>query len=454
MSKKRKGSRLTISEKKHVIDRREAGVPTRQVAREMGIYPSSVRYICNEIRDEVIEYIDEGKQNANMTRLILSESDCGSRGQKLFEYFEFNRSKGIDIHDKDLKFVANSIAWSNGDTSFRASDGYIYRWKKRWNVSERKMCGSAADVDMEVVNKFKEDILEVIRNYNARDIFNCYETAFNFKQSYRSTLAHKKEKKVKGHSSSAAKLRATLLLTVSLTGEKLEPLAIWNKVRKPRNYPGKYITNMRAWMTKNIFEEYLLELNDTMIAAERNILLLLDNASVHRTDMQFSNITLNFLPKNTTSETQPLDQGIIRSFKAKYRSLLSDYMQQAVYAAYQRGEHISMQQMLKNISIPMASDLARQAWDKITPETIEKCFKMAGIVKDPTATEQLADDEFLQSIIDQLAAPSDENGDDDEDDNAEYEEHCADMELEPATISPDTFSFFDFLRELVLDDLN
>jgi uncharacterized membrane protein len=114
-----------------------------------------------------------------------------------------------------------------------------------------------------------------------------------------------------------------------------------------------------------------------------------------------------------------------------------------------------MQQMLKNISIPMASDLAHQAWDKVTPETIEKCLKKAGIVTDPTATEQLADDELHQFIIDQLAAPADENGDeDDEDDNAEYEEHFEDMELEPATTGPDSFSFFDFLRALALDDLN
>jgi hypothetical protein len=36
-----------------------------------------------------------------------------------------------------------------------------------------------------------------------------------------------------------------------------------------------------------ILEEYLEELNGTMIAAERKIVLLLDITSVHRTDTQF-----------------------------------------------------------------------------------------------------------------------------------------------------------------------
>jgi len=50
----------------------------------------------------------------------------------------------------------------------------------------------------------------------------------------------------------------------------------------------------------------------------RKILLLLDNAPVHNTDKVFSNIELYYLPLNSTSKIQPLDQGIIKAFKAHY----------------------------------------------------------------------------------------------------------------------------------------
>lgn len=54
----------------------------------------------------------------------------------------------------------------------------------------------------------------------------------------------------------------------------------------------------------------------------REILLFLDNAPVHPVDLKHSNVTIIFFPPNTTSVVQPLDQGIIRAFKAHYRSRL------------------------------------------------------------------------------------------------------------------------------------
>jgi hypothetical protein len=68
-------------------------------------------------------------------------------------------------------------------------------------------------------------------------------------------LAHKKRKSQGGHSSSAAKLR--VLLTVSLIGEKLKSPATWDKKRKQRHHPGKWIIYKRAWITSDISEEYL-----------------------------------------------------------------------------------------------------------------------------------------------------------------------------------------------------
>uniref|UniRef100_U9UAX0 Uncharacterized protein n=1 Tax=Rhizophagus irregularis (strain DAOM 181602 / DAOM 197198 / MUCL 43194) TaxID=747089 RepID=U9UAX0_RHIID len=49
-----------------------------------------------------------------------------------------------------------------------------------------------------------------------------------------------------------------------------------------------------------------------------------DNAPTHLLDetIQLSNIKVYFLPPNTTAHLQPLDAGIINSFKAQYRKLL------------------------------------------------------------------------------------------------------------------------------------
>jgi hypothetical protein len=54
-----------------------------------------------------------------------------------------------------------------------------------------------------------------------------------------------------------------------------------------------------------------------MRAQNQNIILLVDNAPTHSLyeNTSLTNITIEFLPPNTTAHLQPCDQGIINSFK-------------------------------------------------------------------------------------------------------------------------------------------
>ena len=54
-----------------------------------------------------------------------------------------------------------------------------------------------------------------------------------------------------------------------------------------------------------------------MRTANRNILLLIDNAPTHilMDNLELTNVTIHHLPPNTTAHLQPCDAGIIRSFK-------------------------------------------------------------------------------------------------------------------------------------------
>lgn len=51
---------------------------------------------------------------------------------------------------------------------------------------------------------------------------------------------------------------------------------------------------------------------------------MIDNAPAHTPSKSFSNITIKFNPPKMTAHIQPLDAGIIRSFKANYRKLLRE----------------------------------------------------------------------------------------------------------------------------------
>jgi hypothetical protein len=95
-------------------------------------------------------------------------------------------------------------------------------------ISSKTKCGAAGDVNMDVVNDFKQNVKLKTQNYSNADIYNTDETAFNFKKTYHRTQCQKHEKP-QAQDSSSTKLRATVLLTVSKAGEKLTPFLYGTK---------------------------------------------------------------------------------------------------------------------------------------------------------------------------------------------------------------------------------
>jgi hypothetical protein len=109
----------------------------------------------------------------------------------------------------------------------------------------------------------------------------------------------------------------------------MDPLII-GKSSKPRcfknvninNLPMKYCSNPKAWMLITVFQDWLQEFNND-VAQKYNghrVLLFLDNCPSHKIDgLTLSHVDVYFLPPNTTSKLQPMDAGIIMSFKRHYR---------------------------------------------------------------------------------------------------------------------------------------
>ena len=82
-----------------------------------------------------------------------------------------------------------------------------------------------------------------------------------------------------------------------------------------KNLPVTYKSNKNSWITATLFQEWLEWFNDRL-RKQKKVCLLLDNCTAHKIEnngLQF--IELVFLPPNTTSYIQPLDQGIIKNFK-------------------------------------------------------------------------------------------------------------------------------------------
>jgi hypothetical protein len=191
-------------------------------------------------------------------------------------------------------------------------------------------------------------------------------------------LANKKSSGVKG-----TKVRLTYLLTSNADGsEKLPPLII-GKAKKPRAFQNKtgaqlgfqYQNNAKAWMTANIYREWLQQWDFELGTRKRKIVLLQDNFSGHIVPDDLQNISVvNFAP-NLTAHVQPLDQGIIRCFKAHYRA---NYIRRAI-DRYNTGVTPSA---IYDINQLQAMRLADRAWQEVDTTTIQHCWHKAGILPD------------------------------------------------------------------------
>lgn len=130
-----------------------------------------------------------------------------------------------------------------------------------------------------------------------------------------------------------------------------------------------YLNQKNAWMNALIFEKVIKKFNGKMKKDNRKVLLFLDNCTAHILKNELSHVKLIYFPSNTTSVCQPLDQGIISSFKSFYRKNLVSFM----ISKLDEGEHSEV----KNINLLNAINFMKSAWLNVTQNTIRNCFKKA-----------------------------------------------------------------------------
>ena len=87
---------------------------------------------------------------------------------------------------------------------------------------------------------------------------------------------------------------------------------------------------LAGWIRRLIFEEWARVLDGKFEKEQHKMVLIVDSWEAHPEIVGLRSFLFFFLPPNTTPSLQPMDQGIIRSLKAKYRNKVVQKMIDAI----------------------------------------------------------------------------------------------------------------------------
>ncbi|XP_060577429.1 jerky protein homolog-like [Ruditapes philippinarum] len=377
MEESRKRKAFTIVEKLHIVDRIRNGETQAKISKETGVAGSTLRGWLK----------DEGK-----LRAASSTMDDGGQIRKrarhakdhnletaVLTWFNQARSEGMPVSGPVIRAQAKKMNQElNGDDSqFEASNGWLSRFKHRHSISQVTIRGEQRSADESAAAAYPEELRKLVMDQQlcADQIYNCDETALYFKMLPDKTLACKTDtQKTLGFKQ--AKDRVTVLLCCNKAGtHKLAPLVI-GKFGKPRCFhhinmsslPALYRHSKNAWMTSTIFEEWFHE--DFVPSVRKHLrrkkleakaILLMDHCPAHPGVESLTSLDRKikavFLPKNTTSKLQPLDQGIIATFKRNYRRNLTGIMIES---------KMSVSDYLRKLNLKEAIHLCGDAWREVS----------------------------------------------------------------------------------------
>ena len=178
----------------------------------------------------------------------------------------------------------------------------------------KEVSGKSEKVTKEMTAPLEETALStILARYQLKDIFNADEFGL-FYEALTSKSSYFRGKHCSG--GKHTKVQLTGMTASNALGEKI-PMFYTGKSASPRclkhvrNPHCRHRSQKKAWMDGTLFEEWLHELHRKFEMQQRKVVMIVDNCPAHSEVLGLKAINLQFLPPNTTSCTQAMDQGVI-----------------------------------------------------------------------------------------------------------------------------------------------
>ena len=404
---------LSLSEKLDIIKSHENGASFAKISRDKSMAESTVRNIVkakNELRKQSVNSPITNKMNVafrNRSRIIDKMEHL------LYIWLEDNIQNNVPLSKFSIQAEARNIyerlkcemcdkTFAEENETFSASNGWFERFKARVGLHNVQINGEASSADTQAAKTYPIQLEKLINDggYTEAQIFNFDETGLVWKKMPTRTYLTGNQSAMKGRKK--AKDRFTLLLGGNATGDfRMKPLLIYQS-ENPRalknvvkdTLPVIWKSSKKAWMTKFIFKEWFTKYLCPAIERylkQKNLsqkaLILLDNAPSHPDDLKelHPHFKVEFLPANTTSILQPMDQGVISTFKKLYMKKCMIELMEAT-----KDHKNTVEEFWKSYNVKNALDNVAKSWNEVTTRNLRAVWKNLLVNRSITIEDEIA----------------------------------------------------------------
>lgn len=261
MTSKPKQIRLSLQQKISVLKKLDDGVRANRVASDFGVSESAISQIKRK-KSEILAAI---AHTHDVKKKSLRKEAFPEVEEKLYEWFQLQRERNCPINGPLLKSKAKAIFKAlfpeKDENKFEASEGWLWRFKRRQGIRFLKICGEILSSDSAAItpfiHQFRAKVTEM--GLNNQQIYNADESALYYRLLPDRTYVAACEKTAPGRK--IRKERITFMLCSNADGShKTTPMVI-GKAKKPRCFtnfenPVVYDASASAWMTSKIFYDW------------------------------------------------------------------------------------------------------------------------------------------------------------------------------------------------------
>ena len=293
---------FTASEKVQVIEYKKEN-PNASVWAIAGKFDCGKSQI-QSILVKRIEILEDYSANKNAHSKRGRASPLKSVDEAMYEWYQKARTKNIPVTGPMLQEKAKWASEELSDPTFKASNGWLDRFKKWYNITSKVISGEAGGVSKETVTSWKERLPTILSGYSPENVLNMDERGQFFWALQNRFLADASKQCTGGKKS---KERVTCAFFVNAVGGSEKPIVIgkskslhcFKAIRDTSQLPCSYFSQPKAWMDFNILDNVLSKLNRKLAQEQRNVILFLDNAPCHPSDMKgkYNHIKIVFSTK-------------------------------------------------------------------------------------------------------------------------------------------------------------